>query len=96
MVRLQGIVAEFISPGSGAMTEITSVSGLVVCSGSAYHRHPYLRYPSYPLTPGNNMIRGHVGATDPNLSVTEVFTHWGRFGEVLFVTKGNCFINTPV
>lgn len=97
VVRLQGTVTEFIS-GSEPVTEITAVTGLVVCSsGSALPTATAITLPIASIDTWEQ-YEGMLVQLPQTLSVTEVFT-LGRFGEVLLSQGGVVYqythLNTP-
>ncbi len=86
VVRVQGTVTEFIS-GTEPVTEITAVTGLVVCSsGSALPAAVPVTLPVATIDTWEQ-YEGMLVQLPQNLSVTEVFT-LGRFGEILLSQGG--------
>lgn len=86
VVRLQGTVTEFIS-GSEPITEITSITNLVVCSSGSPLPVPVdVTLPIVSVDTWEQ-YEGMLVRLPQTLSVTEVFT-LGRFGEVLLSQGG--------
>lgn len=86
VVRLQGTVTEFIS-GSEPITEITSITNLVVCSSGAPLPAPVDVTLPIASVDTWEQYEGMLVRLPQTLSVTEVFT-LGRFGEVLLSQGG--------
>ena len=90
VVRVRGTVAEF-----NGLTELTSVSGVQVCSsGSPLPAPALVSLPVATLT-GNEPYEGMLVAFGQPLTVTEVFT-LGRFGEVSLSGTGRLYTPTAV